>query len=580
MSVITIKTAVPILTVIASIILGATLTAGASTLRNNGKIAFTSDRDGNREIYVMNPDGTNQTRLTSNLILDDHPTWSSDGKKIAFLSQNASGAFAIFVMNADGTGKTEITPVTYLPQSAYDGFSISWSPDGRHLVFSEYVPVVGTIVVVNADGSNRRNLTLGIHPAWSPDGSKILFLTVTTRSIFTIRPDGTALQNITPSLRDFYSVTGSPAIWSPDGGRIAFGSFDGANQVINIANADGSNPQDFAGKCAAEFVPSGCSSTSFPTWSPNGRTIAFVNFGSQTSAEIYIKDVGGDVVTRLTNTTGKNFNPDWQSVTRQTVADFDGDGRSDISVFRPADGFWYIDRSTQGFSSTSFGLAADRLTPADYDGDGKTDISVYRDGTWFWLNSSNGVVRQAGWGVAGDMPQPADYTGDGRAELAVYRAGTWFLYNIANGLAISEQFGLPNDRPVAADYDGDGRTDFAVYRDGVWYLSRSTQGFAAFQFGIPTDKLVPADYDGDGKTDLAVFRDGTWYLQRSLLGFTAFQFGALADIPVPADYDGNGNAEAAVFRNGVWYLQQGASGFAATPFGFATDQPVPAAYLP
>ncbi len=260
--------------------------------------------------------------------------------------------------------------------------------------------------------------------------------------------------------------------------------------------------------------------------------------------------------------------------------DFDGDQRADISVFRPTDRTWYLDGSTAGVTGTQFGLSTDQITPADFDGDGKTDIAVYRDGLWLWLNSSNSVLRQAGWGIAGDTPLPADYTGDGRAELAVYRGGTWFVYNIATGLARSDQFGLATDRPVAADYDGDGRTDYGVYRDGVWYLSRSTDGFAAIQFGLPTDKLIPADYDGDGKTDLAVYRDGTWYLQRSMLGFTAFQFGEPSDTPVPADYDGNGRVDAAVFRNGVWYLQQSTGGFTALPFGLANDQPVPAAYLP
>lgn len=260
--------------------------------------------------------------------------------------------------------------------------------------------------------------------------------------------------------------------------------------------------------------------------------------------------------------------------------DFDGDERADISVFRASTGFWWLNRSDQGVTGTQFGISTDKIVPADYDGDGKTDMAVYRDGLWLWLDSSTGTFRQAGWGIAADTPQPADYSGDGRAELTVFRAGTWFVYNIATGIAVSEQFGVATDRPVADDYDGDGRTDYAVYRDGVWYLQRSTQGFAALQFGLRSDKLVPADYDADGKTDLAVYRNGTWYVQRSLLGFTAFQFGEPSDIPVPGDYDGNGHADAAVFRDGVWYVQQSQSGFAAIPFGLANDKPVPAAFLP
>ena len=174
------KLSTPVLTTLALIIFGSMTTfAQTPPLRANGKIAFTSDRDGNREIYVMKPDGTGQVRLTNNNIIDDHPTWSPDGKKIAFLSQNASGAFAIFVMNSDGTGKTQITPVNYEPQSPWRGFDVwemSWSPDGGRIVFPSVNSNASTLVIVNADGSNRHNLTTGLYGVWSPDGSKILFM--------------------------------------------------------------------------------------------------------------------------------------------------------------------------------------------------------------------------------------------------------------------------------------------------------------------------------------------------------------------------------------------------------------------
>jgi photosystem II stability/assembly factor-like uncharacterized protein len=262
------------------------------------------------------------------------------------------------------------------------------------------------------------------------------------------------------------------------------------------------------------------------------------------------------------------------------IADFDGDGRSDISVFRPTDRTWYLNQSTAGFSATQFGLSTDKITPADFDGDGKTDIAVYRDGIWFWLNSSNGNFNAFQFGLAGDIPQPADFTGDGRAELAVYRAGTWFTWNLANNQFNAVQFGVATDKPVVGDYDGDGRADFAVYRDGLWYLLQSTQGFTAIQFSIATDKLVPADYDGDGKTDIAVYRDGIWHLLKSSQGYTAFQFGISTDIPAPADYDGDGKADAAVYREGIWYLLQSSSGFSSVQFGLMRDKPVPTAYLP
>ena len=271
--------------------------------------------------------------------------------------------------------------------------------------------------------------------------------------------------------------------------------------------------------------------------------------------------------------------PSQLRITGGTLFDFDGDGRADISVFRPSDTVWYLNRSTQGFSATQFGLSTDKITPADFDGDGKTDIAVYRDGLWYWLNSSNGNFNAFQFGLADDIPVPADFTGDGRSELAVYRSGVWFTWNLANNQFENVvQFGIATDKPVVGDYDGDGRADYAVYRDGIWYLLQSTQGFTAIQFGIATDKLVPADYDGDGKTDIAVYRDGIWHLLNSSQGYTAFQFGLSTDIPAPADYDGDGRTDIAVYRDGNWYIVQSSNGsISYQQFGLSSDIPVAAA---
>ena len=142
--------------------------------------------------------------------------------------------------------------------------------------------------------------------------------------------------------------------------------------------------------------------------------------------------------------------------------DFDGDGKSDISVYR--NGTWYLQQSTNGFAATQFGLATDKIAPADFDGDGKTDIAVFRDGVWYVLQSSNAQFFAVQFGLANDIPVPADFDGDGRAELAVFRNGTWYSLNLATNQTTVFQFGLANDKPVAADYDADGKADFAVYR--------------------------------------------------------------------------------------------------------------------
>ncbi|HZH33679.1 MAG TPA: FG-GAP-like repeat-containing protein [Pyrinomonadaceae bacterium] len=273
-----------------------------------------------------------------------------------------------------------------------------------------------------------------------------------------------------------------------------------------------------------------------------------------------------------------------RSIINGAAFDFDGDNKSDIGVFRPENGAWYLQLSTAGFNATNFGIASDIIVPAKFNGDRTTDIAVYRDGTWFVRDSfgGNGITVQ--FGAAGDIPLPADYDGDGLGEMAVYRPsnGTWYLWNWAFQRFTAIQFGISTDKPVPADYDGDRKTDIAVYRpsDGTWYLLQSTAGFRAVNFGISTDKPVLGDFDGDGKTDISVYRpeNGTWYQQRSREGFTAQQFGVSTDKPVPADYDGDGRTDIAVYRpaNGAWYLLQSRSGFSALNFGLSQDKPVSA----
>ena len=291
---------------------------------------------------------------------------------------------------------------------------------------------------------------------------------------------------------------------------------------------------------------------------PNGRILA--------TAEIINNGFQRIAVARLLDST--------------SPFDFDGDGKSDISVFRPSNSAWYLNRSTDGFLATQFGLPTDRIVPADYDGDGRTDIAVYRDGVWWRINSSDATVNAVSFGIAGDIPVPADYTGDGQDELAVYRNGQWWTLDLSTGQISVSNFGLSTDKPVPADYDGDGRIDQAVYRNGEWHINGSVQGYTVINFGLATDRPVVGDYDADGRADTAVYRDGTWYVQQSTDGFRAFNWGLSTDIPAPADYDGDGQTDAAVYRNGIWYLWQSTSGISIRQFGLESDKPVPSVFLP
>jgi (2Fe-2S) ferredoxin len=413
-----------------------------------------------------------------------------------------------------------------------------------------------------------------IEPSWSATGDRIVF--VSSRDygivIHTMNADGSNVMAL-PSDGEFWDM--APHV-SPTNNRIAFVVRSEMNlPILYTANPDGTNRQIFDGG------GTGSQHRNKPRWSPDGTKILFHIWEYfSNDAEICVKNIDGSGFAQLTNTGGSNFHPSWQPVVpARTFADFDGDSKADVSVFRPSDSTWYLQRSQVGFFTAHFGLGTDKITPADYDNDGRTDIAVYRNGIWYLLCSQLGFTSVI-FGQANDIPQPADFDGNGSAELAVYRGGTWYTYNLATNQVNAVPFGTSTDRPVVGDYDGDGRADQAVYRDGIWYLNRSTQGFAAIQFGLATDRVVPADYDGDGKTDVAVYRDGAWYVLGSQTGFTAVQFGIASDIPVPADYDGDGRTDIAVYRDGVWYLLQSANGFAAVQFGLAEDKPVPAAFLP
>jgi surface antigen len=242
---------------------------------------------------------------------------------------------------------------------------------------------------------------------------------------------------------------------------------------------------------------------------------------------------------------------------RPTPGDFNGDGITDMAVFRPSTGTWHI----RGVGDFAYGQAGDIPAPADYNGDGKTDIAVYRPSHGGWH------IRGVGdypYGESTDIPVPGDYNGDGSADMAVFRpsTGIWHIRGVGDFA-----YGQAGDIPVPGYYNADNLLDIAVFRPshGGWHL----RGVGDFPHGIESDIPVPADFTGDAVTDIAVYRpsDGGWRIR----AYEDYPHGISSDIPVPGQFNNDKKADAAIFRpaDGGWRIRA----VGDYPYGTSTDIP-------
>lgn len=302
-----------------------------------GKIAFESYRDSgddmNTEIYTMNPDGSNQKRITpyTDGGLEDNdlnPVWSPNGLKIVFSSW-MDGNINLYVVNSDGTGEKQLTSVGIDVWAAFP----SWSPDGTKIAFASYRTGQAQIYIMNSDGSNQTLLTNAKNPYdgdtlsftysnWSPDGSKILSDNGWAVSgpvndeggVYVFSTNTGGYTQLTHNTDD------KNAVWSPDGSKIAFFRTDSnapdSSGDIYVMNSDGSGLTKLT------------EGDNNPTWSPDGSKIAFTSSKGGNGTQLYSISTDGSEEINLVNSlndAGTSLTPSWSPDGKKLVFEYESE---------------------------------------------------------------------------------------------------------------------------------------------------------------------------------------------------------------------------------------------------------------
>jgi Tol biopolymer transport system component len=467
----------------------------------SGLIAFYSERDGNAEIYVMNADGSGQTRLTDNAADDMSPDWSPDGKRLVFVSDRDDPNpvkcfphcnYEIYTMNADGSGQTRLTDTSAAEHHP------AWSPAGEEparIAFvserdgNQEIYVIAVPDGTDADGGNSLRLTDNpaedMRPSWSPDGSQIVFNSMRDGNweLYVMNADGSAQQRLTDSEAWEFFPT-----WSPDGEEIAFFACDPQcrpnRQDIYAMNPDGTDVR--------RLTDSPSTVDEDPAWSPDGDKIVFQS-DRDGNFEIYTMNADGSDQQRLTNHRGGDYWPSWGPALTPTPGT--------VLLFQ---------KSTQTFPS----VPTWKIGLGDLDGDDDLD-AIFANGqanhSQIWLNDGSGTFVDSGQQLMqyGHGIDVGDLDGDGDLDVFItsHSASKPSKVYLNDGHAefqdSGQDYGNVGYSVDLADMDGDGDLDAMTENLEATniYLNDGAAHFTLSEITLP-QASVAGDLDSDGDVDL------------------------------------------------------------------------------
>ena len=508
----------------------------APDLQIAGKIVFQTNRDGQWEIYSMDPDGSNQVRLTNDAGADVTPVLSPDGTKIAFRTDRTGDA-EIFVMNSDGSDPVNVTNSA----ASVDG-SPSWSPDDTKIAFDSNRTGNNEIFVMNADGTNPVNLTNNansdLSPHWAPDGSKIGFVSdrvAAQYGVWVMDSNGANPTQLT------VNTSSNPLAWSPNGSRILFSGGTGVDEV-NVMNSNGTGQTDLTNAAG--------SAESARSWSPDG-TMILLQTDRDGDIELYAMRDDGSALRRLTNSTFGEQESHWapfrhigstamgKSVARTMTVTNTGMATLNVTNITSSSGLFTISPTSFSVNTGASQNVTVTVTPSatgtvystltitsDDPDDPTTTLTINGRGTVFTeVAVEVGVANVLTTISASLFPFAGDYDNDGDLDVYVTRAATDvnLLYrNQGDGTftEVGSAAGVDdNTNSIGGawgDYDNDGDIDLQVstfqaadrlYRNNGNGTFTNDAVAAGVADAGEAQASAWADFDEDGYIDLYITRN-------------------------------------------------------------------------